>query len=472
MSEKRFVDRVQEMNTLENEYNRVESSLVIIYGRRRVGKTSLINEFIRRHDGFNLYFLATQESELQNLTAFKMQVAEKTGNELLKSADVDWLTVLKILADYKTEERKIIVLDEFQYLGSANSAFPSIIQKAWDTVLKDANVMLILCGSLVTLMKQQTLEYSSPLYGRRTAQIKLKQIRFSYYGEFFPSLSEEELIPFYAVTGGVPKYVESFENSGDVYEAIRKNILNRQSYLYEEPYFLLQNEVSEIGSYFSVIRAIAMGNHKLADISAYINIKQTSLTKYLKILMDLDLIEREVPVTEKNPEKSKMGLYRITDNFISFWFQFVYPYRSFLERGEESYVMEQLQKMFVPNYASFIYEEVCREKMWQFASDGIWDFRFDRIGRYWGPICGEVDLLAIDTAGRNMIIGECKYSNSPKGLEVLHSIEEKADKLKNSAGCDNIKYIIFSKSGFTKGLLEEAEHNPDLTLVNGLSVIG
>lgn len=471
MTEKRFVDRVQEMNTLENEYLRSESSLVIVYGRRRVGKTSLINEFIRRHEGFNLYFLATQESELQNLTAFKTQVADKTGNELLKSADVDWLSVFKVLADYKTEERKIIVLDEFQYLGNSNRAFPSVVQKVWDTILKDANVMLILCGSLVTLMKQQTLEYSSPLYGRRTAQIKLKQIRFSHYGEFFPDLSEEDLIPFYAVTGGVPKYVESFENVDNIYEAIRRNVLNKQSYLYEEPFFLLQNEVSEIGSYFSVIKAIAMGNHKLADISAYINIKQTSLTKYLKILTDLDLIEREVPVTEKNPEKSKMGLYRITDNFISFWFKFIYPYRSYLERGEEEYVIEQIRKMFIPNFVSYVYEDVCREKMWQFASENKWDFRFDRLGRYWGPICGEVDLLAIDTVGRNMIIGECKYSDSPKGLEVFNSIIEKGNKLKTEAKCDTVKYIIFSKSGFTKGLLDEAKHNPDLILVKGLSVV-
>lgn len=471
MSEKKFVDRIQEMNTLEKEYNRIESSFVIVYGRRRVGKTSLINEFIQHHEVFNLYFLATQESEFHNLSAFKMQVAEKTNNELLKSADVDWLNVLKILADYKTKERKIIVFDEFQYLGNSNTAFPSIIQKAWDTFLKDANIMLILSGSLITLMKQQTLEYSSPLYGRRTAQIKLKQISFSHYGEFFPSMPEENLIPFYAVTGGVPKYVESFENSTDVYEAIRTNILNKQSYLYEEPYFLLQNEVSEIGSYFSIIRAIAMGNHKLAEISTYLKIKQTSLTKYLKILIDLDLIEREVPVTEKNPEKSKMGLYRITDNFISFWFQFVYPYRSFLERGDEDYIKIQLQKMFVPNYVSFIYEEICREKMWKFASDGIWDFHFDRLGRYWGPICGEVDILAIDTTGGNMIIGECKYSNTPKGIELLHSIEEKAQKLKNAAGCNTIKYIIFSKSGFTKTLLEEAKNNKDLTLVKELSII-
>jgi len=292
------------MKTLEEQYNMSSSSMVILYGRRRVGKTSLICEFLRKHSD-NIYFLATEESEALNLKSFKEQVAEYTGNELLKSANVDWLTVFKLLTEHKTQTKKVIVIDEFQYIGEDNNAFPSIMQKVWDTLLKDANIMLILCGSLITLMKRQTLDYVSPLYGRRTAQIKLKQIPFNYYGEFMEWKSINELLPFYAVTGGVPKYIESFLGVEDLYDGIQNRILNPQSYLYEEPYFLLQKEVSEIGSYFSLIKAIAMGNRKLSEIAANIEVKQTSLTKYLKTLIDLDLIEREVPVTESNPEKSK-----------------------------------------------------------------------------------------------------------------------------------------------------------------------
>ena len=208
------------------------------------------------------------------LKAFRNQVSDLIGNELLKSADTDWMTVFKLLAQYHTEERKIIVFDEFQYLGHSNRAFPSEMQKVWDTVLKDADVMLILCGFLVTLMQRQTLDYSSPLYGRRTAQIKLKQIQYPYYKDFYKGKSEEELIPFYAVTGGVPKYIESFRDCEDVEDGIENLVLNPQSYLYEEPYFLLQNEVTEIGSYFSLIRAIAMGNTRLSEISAYLGMKQ------------------------------------------------------------------------------------------------------------------------------------------------------------------------------------------------------
>ena len=278
---KSFIDRTGELMTLEKEYAKATASLVIVYGRRRVGKTALINEFLSRHKGCNLYFLATQEAEEQNRKFFRDQVADLIGNELLKSADTDWLTIFKLFSEHASSERKIIVMDEFQYIGKSNPAFPSVMQKIWDTVLKDTNTMLILCGSLVTLMQQQTLDYSSPLYGRRTAQIRLKQIRFPYYPDFYPGKSEEELIPFYAVTGGIPKYIETFCDCKNIEDGIDQYVLNPQGYLYEEPYFLLQNEVSEIGSYFSLIRAIAMGNRKLSEIATWLGVKQTNIPKYL-----------------------------------------------------------------------------------------------------------------------------------------------------------------------------------------------
>ena len=463
----KFINRIQEMKTLEEQYNMPSSSMVILYGRRRVGKTSLICEFLRKHSD-NIYFLATEESEALNLKSFKEQVAEYTGNELLKSANVDWLTVFKLLTEHKTQTKKVIVIDEFQYIGEDNNAFPSIMQKVWDTLLKDANIMLILCGSLITLMKRQTLDYVSPLYGRRTAQIKLKQIPFNYYGEFMEGKSINELLPFYAVTGGVPKYIESFLGVEDLYDGIQNRILNPQSYLYEEPYFLLQKEVSEIGSYFSLIKAIAMGNRKLSEIAANIEVKQTSLTKYLKTLIDLDLIEREVPVTESNPEKSKSGLYKIKDNFIAFWFKFVYLYRAYLEKGETQFVLSQIKKGFIQNYASYVYEDVCRERMWELSANDFWNFHFDRVGRYWGSKADETDIVAIDSIGKNLVLGECKYSMSEKGLSVLHGLQERAKSLQVLTGAENVEYIIFNTAGFSQGLKDEAEKKPRVKLVDRL----
>ncbi len=463
----KFVNRTKELETLERQYNSSESSLVVVYGRRRVGKTALLTEFLKSHND-SIYFLATEESEFQNLNYFKSQVADFTGNELLRTAAVDWFTVFKTLLSHKTKSKKVIVFDEFQYIGQSNSAFPSVLQKIWDTMLKDANIMLVLCGSLVSLMKSQTLDYGSPLYGRRTAQIKLKQIPFKHYHEFYEGKSDNELFPFYAVTGGVPKYIEAFHKYDDIYSAIKENILNTQSFLYEEPYFLLQKEVSEIGSYFSLIKAIAMGKRKLSEIAAFLEVKQTNLTKYLKVLMDLDLVEREVPVTESAPEKSKSGLYRITDNYIAFWFKFVYPYRAYLEKGEVDYVLSEIKKGFVQNFASFVYEDVCRGKMWEFSATNKWGFHFDKVGRYWGKKTGEIDIVAIDTAKKNLVLGECKYTKSPKGLSVLHDLQAKADPIIQLTGATNVRYVIFSTAGYTEELHKEMNKNSNLYLIESI----
>lgn len=201
--------------------------------------------------------------------------------------------IFKAIMDSPFDRKPVIVMDEFQYIGKSNPAFPSIFQRIWEEILKTRSVMVILCGSLISMMESQTLAYSSPLYGRRTAQIRLTQIPFSYYHDFFPNKSRRELIDFYAITGGVPKYIELFSETEDIYSAIQKNVLNRSGYLYDEPHFLLQQEVSEVGSYFSIIRAIAMGKSKLSAIASVLEVPATSLTKYLKTLIDLDILERE-----------------------------------------------------------------------------------------------------------------------------------------------------------------------------------
>ena len=299
-----FIDRNPEMKFLESEYSRTGSSLVVIYGRRRIGKTELISEFIKNKN--SIYFLATEENEVQNRNAFKDAISHFSNNEILKQARIDnWEILFKTLITDIDNKKIVLVIDEFQYLGIANPAFPSIIQKIWDTYLKNSNIMVILCGSLISMMESQTLNYSSPLYGRRTGQIRLKQIPFLYYHEFFPNKDYKSLIEYYSVTGGVPKYIELFYDSEDIYSAIDANILTKQSFLYDEANFLLQKEVSEVGTYFSIIKAIAAGNHKLSKIASNIEIKQTSLTKYLNTLISLDLIEREIPVTEPNPLKAK-----------------------------------------------------------------------------------------------------------------------------------------------------------------------
>ncbi|MBR1507961.1 MAG: ATP-binding protein [Eubacterium sp.] len=458
---KRFIDRVNEFQTLTNEYNRKGSSFVVIYGRRRLGKTTLINEFCKDKRCIN--FLATEEEESNNIRSFKDVVAEELGNKLLKEANINnWNTIFELIADStKEEEKLIIVIDEFQYLGKSNPAFPSILQKIWDDTLSKKNIMFIICGSLIRMMQSQVLDYSSPLYGRRTAQIKMRQIPFAYYKDFYDGISQEDLILRYSVTGGVPKYIELFEGEGSIEELIRQNILNTGSFLYEEPEFLLRNEINEVGRYFTILKTIALGKRKLGDISAAVELPQTQISSYLKTLIDLDILTRDVPVTEDNPEKSKSGLYRICDNYIYFWFRFIYPYRANIERGDTEWVLEKINLSLKSNHASFVYEDVCREDAYQRFKE---EMGITRIGKWWHKKEGEIEIVALGE-NKEVLFGECKYSVNPKGMGDLDKLLRQSEKVVWNNADRRSRYIIYSHSGFDEALTEYAEHRDDIFLI-------
>lgn len=461
---KRFIDRDKERDFLEKEYNKNTASFVVIYGRRRIGKTSLLKEFIR--DKKALFFLATEESENENRNEFKKAVSEYIDNPILSDANIDdWEQLFKYLVEYNPAERKVIIMDEFQYIGNSNHSFISVMQKIWDSLLSKENIMLILCGSLVNMMYSQTLSYDSPLYGRRTGQIKLQQIRFKYYNEFFEGFNERQLIENYAVTGGVPKYIESLEPYEDIYDAIRNCVMSQESYLYEEPNFLLEKEVQDVGSYFSIIKMIALGKERPSEIASALEIKSTNLPKYLNVLIDLDILEREVPATETNPEKSKMGLYKIKDNYIKFWFKFIYPYRTYIEMDNTDFVMDKIKKSFVSNHAAFVYEDICRkEYMNQLVANGTWDFVPTKIGRWWDRADTEIDILAVDENSNNIIFGECKFTNGKMNVDVYYDLLEKIKRVKWNSENRIEHFVFFSFNGYTDKMKKLAVEKGNIVL--------
>lgn len=450
-----FIDRKEELKTLNDEYKRNDSSFVVVYGRRRVGKTRLITHFIK--DKPSLYFLATEESDVENRNNFKNAVGEYLNNDLLlNSNNISWELIFKELI--KDNKKMILVIDEFQYLGKSNKAFPSIMMKIWDTLLKDSKIMLIICGSLISMMKDQVLNYNAPLYGRRTAQINLKQVKFEYYKDFNKDLTINEQILYYALTGGVPKYIELFNNKANIYKAIEENVLNVNSFLYAEPEFLLSKEVSEIGSYFSILKTIANGNHKIGNIAAALNVSQSSLTAYLNTLIELELVERIVPITENNSSKSKKGLYILKDNFISFWFKFVYPNRYLIEQGQSEYVLDKIKKNYIDNHVSYIYEDICRQDLYSFKQS------FNKVGKWWGDKDVEIDIVGLNDNSKDIIFGECKYSSKPKGLDVLNKLIDKSKHVKWNDDARNNYYIIYSKSGFKDELVSYSNKHKEVIL--------
>ncbi|MCD6105345.1 MAG: ATP-binding protein [Thermosipho sp. (in: Bacteria)] len=462
----KFVDRVDEMNFLEKEYNKKTSSFVVLYGRRRVGKTRLIKEFIK--DKNSVYFLATEENEIENIKTFQNILYSKYKIPLLSNNKVlSWNDLFYIISTLDLTKKMVIVIDEFQYLLQSNKGFSSILQKVWDEYLKDKNIMLIISGSTLSMMKREVLSYPSPLYGRRTGQIHLKPIRFEYFKDFFEN-KDVDLIKLYSLTGGIPKYIEMLEVCGDIYDTIKENFLNVNSYFFEEPYFLLEKELKDIGSYFSLIKVIANGNNKLGKISANLGIKQTSLSYYLNKLIELDILKREVPVVEKNPQTSKKGLYKIKDKFLNFWFKFVYPYKSYIEIGNIDFVLNIIKKSFIERHVSFVYEDICREKLLNLNLKNRLPIKLSKIGRWWEKD-SEINIVGIDDNNNPILFGECKYTKSPIDLDVYYLLVEKTKKLlKNkNMNLDNLYFVFFSYKGYTKSFIEKAKKGKNILIFEG-----
>ena len=465
----KFIGRKAELEKLNTEYER-NGGFVVIYGRRRVGKTTLIKEFLRKKTAF--YFLATEELESQSMKRLAGVVARTTKNSYLQNAAfTDWLDLFQVIADYKTEEKKVLVIDEFPYLVKTNPAFPSILQNAWDEILKDSNVMLILSGSLIGMMQKHTLSYDSPLYGRRTAQMRLAPLPFTdIYG--VQKMPFEQAVEQYAVTGGVPKYLEFFEDDRGLEEQLKDAVLSKSGFLYEEPNFLLKSEFLTAVNYFSIIKAIADGNHKLGKIAGVLGQETSALTPYLSTLADLCIIEKKTPVTEKNPEKSRKGLYFILDNFIRFWFHYVYPYKGELELDNMQIVLDEIRKDFVEKFVAFAYEDICKNIFADLCKNGTISFVPSRIGSYWlNDFDGdtEIDVMAIDHQNKRIFAGECKYHAKPVDVSVYFALKKKVDGIaeirKAYQGYDVI-FGVFSKSSFTQRMLDTAKDNTGLILIN------
>lgn len=464
-----FIGRQAELASLETEYAR-DSGFVVIYGRRRVGKTTLIKEFIKKKTAF--YFLATEEMESQAMKRFSGVLARTTGNSLLRNvAFSDWMDLFRVAVDYKPEEKKVVVIDEFPYLVKTNPAFPSILQSAWDEMMKDNNITLILCGSLIGMMQKHALAYDSPLYGRRTAQIRLMPLSF-------PAVYAAQRLPFdkaveqYSVTGGVPKYLEFFQSEDDLLKQVEAVVLSKNGFLYEEPNFLLKDEVQSPVNYFSIIKAIADGNHKLGKIAGVLGLETSALTPYLSTLSDLGFIVKDTPITEKNPDRSRKGLYFISDNFVRFWFRYVSPYKGELELDNTQVVLEEISKDFVEKFVAFSYEDICKSIFADLCRKRTIEFMPSRIGSYWLNDLGndtQIDVMAVDHPHQLVFAGECKYHTKPIDAPVYFALEEK---VRGSADIQTVFkgyhfiYGVFSKSGFTQRLLDQNKANRDLLLFN------
>ncbi len=450
-----FVNRTRELQFLENRFASDEAELIVLYGRRRVGKTELLRTFCEGKP--HVFFVADLGTEEGQLAEFTRQIGEFTvGDPNLLAPFASWKAAFNFLTS-QTQERLVVVLDEFTYLIDVNDALPSTFQKLWDTQLQGTRLMLILCGSYVGMMEQEVLAYRSPLYGRRTGQWRLQPLSFWDAMEMLPRYSLDDRVRAYAVLGGVPAYLRQFDDRLSLLRNIEEKILTLGEFLYDEPRFLLLQELREPSRYFAVLEAIAGGRTRLNEIAQATKIAPTSVSFYLKTLQEMGLIDRIVPATEKNPAKSRWGIYQLTDNYFRFWFRFVYPNHSLLERGETGQVITRVREQ-LDQYVGPAFEIICQEAIWRTQSTpnspARLDFTPSAVGRWWNRQ-QEIDVVAFGEG--TALLGECKWSRRAVGVNVLDDLKQKAQFLIEQQEWDSVRYALFSRSGFTPALQKRTE---------------
>ena len=456
----KFYCREEELRKLNKRYHAGDFECIIIYGRRRVGKTTLINEFCK--DKPTIFFSALNTTEIENLESLSKSIMNYERSDMdafpeFKTYDaaLDELTALAM------HERIVFVIDEYPYLAKAKPSISAMLQHIIDHKWNNSKMFLILCGSSMSFMENQVLGQESPLYGRRTGQFKIAPLDYKESAVFHPDLSNEDNALIYGITGGVPHYINKLGVRESVDESLLDNFFDRSSYLYEEPANLLKQELREPAIYNAIITAIAQGASRMNDIALKTGQENSVVSKYLGTLIDLGIVKKETPVTEKIGKKT---IYELADNFFRFWYRFVPANMSAIDsdRIQKSYANSI--KKNLPDYMGLTFEHMCRDYLLYYEKDIPIDL--NQVGQWWGTNNKnkkqvQIDIVGTPVEGDEYIIGSCKYRNEKIGLDELELIREYAQVFGKGK---KYYYYIFSKGGFTEGLIQ-AKNRGEVRLI-------
>lgn len=445
-----FYCREKEIRTMNQRFDKGNFECIVIYGRRRVGKTALINEFCKGKPA--IYFSALNASAQENLEALSKAIyLYKNPGEVNAPVYQNYENALDAVTEIAKERRVVFVIDEYPYLARSERSISSRLQHVIDHIWQNSRLFLILCGSSMSFMEYQVLGYESPLYGRRTAQFKVQALTYREVTAFHQGLCVEDQALLYGITGGVPHYINKLEVEGDLDEAVKENLLNTSSYLFEEPENLLKQELREPAIYNSVISAIAGGASHANEIATKVGLESGICAKYLRVLLELGILKKEMPIMEKAGKKT---IYIIDDNFFRFWYRFVPGNMSAISAGRMEQIYERAIRPYFSDYMGLIFEKMCLEYLLRYAQD--LPILLSDAGQWWGTDPKtrkevQIDIVGVPVEGQEYIIGSCKYKNTPVGVDELELLRQYASVFRQ--GC-RFHYFIFSKGGFTKALRE------------------
>jgi len=432
-----FVNRERELSFLEDRHKSRGFELIVFYGRRRVGKTELLKQFIT--DKEHIYFLCDKRGTERNFIRFKTKIADYLKQPVIESNQPE--DIFGLLA--KSKKRLVVVIDEFSYLVEKDSAIPSVFQIIVDELLKQSNITLILCGSSISMMEKGALCHKSPLYGRKTGHWKLSSVSFGHINKFFPENTFTKNVEFWSILDGIPFYLEFFSDEDSTLLNIEKQILKREGRLYEEVDFMLKEELREPDIYKAILEAIAAGKTKVVEIANSSRINVQDLDKYLKVLMRLGIIRKYSPVTEK--PKSKKTVYEFNDNFFHFWFRFCEPFKSDIEISETANVIQKIKRE-LNSYVGIKFEEICISLL-----KNLIKIDFTKTGKWWGSYrekgerkTAEIDIVSINKD--KILFCECKWQDNVDAEKLLYKLKEKSRLVRWNENNRKEYFALFAKS--------------------------
>lgn len=462
MSDSVFFGRIGELETLQDAYESAAAEMAIIYGRRRIGKTSLIRKFCEGKPVF--FYTARAWKDAFQLEEFSLAVGAFNHNP--QQRFLDWPAAFRALTAQPGDTRTVIVIDEFQYIAKERPSILSELQVLWDEELSRKNIFLILCGSAVSFIAKEVLGEKNPLYGRARTIMKVRPLPFQTTAQFVPECSVEDAFRGYAVLGGIPYFWQGINPRRSMTENLAANVLKADGFLNDEAQSVLRQEFRDPSTYNAILQAIAFGATTRSEIAQKSLADSRTLTKYLTVLEDMDLILREFSVFAGPGDLSNAsrGLYRIADPYLKFWFRFLARNPvPVMTRAEALSEWRSSVEPFFSEFASEAFEDVCRQYLMRLGRSGQLPFRPSTLGRWWEKNM-EIDIVAADHERRNCLVGECKYRNEKVGLKVFRSLQAKCAHLP-VADDAVFHYWLFSRNGFEDSVAELAQRDPYLHLV-------
>ena len=454
-----FIGREREVAALDRLYESNKFEFAVIYGRRRVGKTALINHFIDNKEA--IYFMGVESNEKQNLEYFSKSIIEYSSGIEAETSFLSFQAALEYVFKLAEKKRFILAIDEYPYVARSSKSLASTLQLLIDKYKDTSKLMLILCGSSMSYMEDEVLAYKSPLYGRRTAQMKIFPFSFDEACRYLKNYSDEDKALAYGIVGGTPQYLLQMDDRLSIEDNIKNTYLNPISFLYEEPTNLLKQEVREPAIYMAIITAIAVGASRMSDISNKVGEDSNICANYLKSLINLGIVKKETPYGEKTSRKS---IYSIEDNMFRFWYRFVPNNNSVIMRGAADIVYRRIEPQ-LSEYMGAVFEEICKQYLWNLLLNGNSPVEFSELGRWWGNDPIEKKQTEIDIMGeqdkKTALFGECKWTNEKVDLGVLETLIKRS----NLFSYVNVHLYLFSKSGFTKGCIDKANELGNVSLV-------